>query len=112
VLPAQLRAEFKDIYHACSYFCLESLAKWDQTWENAPALPKPLEFFFDKKPKYEGHAASIYYEVVQKIPGAQGILADMGFGSKEKDRPLQIADLLVGASGSTIQTSKTRRPYR
>jgi hypothetical protein len=27
VLPAQLRVEFKDIYHACSYFCLESSAK-------------------------------------------------------------------------------------
>ncbi|MGO9061425.1 MAG: DUF3800 domain-containing protein [Candidatus Binataceae bacterium] len=95
-LPSGLRNDFKDIYHCCSYFCLESLVKWRKTF-TGPELPKPLEFLFDRKKGFEGLAASIYYEVIKDID-AEGLFGDMAFGSKEKDVPLQMADLLVGVA--------------
>jgi Protein of unknown function (DUF3800) len=95
-LPLRLRQEFKDIYHCCSYFCLDSLVKWKRTFKG-PALPTPIEFLFDREKGFEGRASEIYYQVVKGVDG-DGVLGDMGFGSKDKDIPLQMADLLVGAA--------------
>ncbi len=87
--------EFKDIYHCCSYCCLDALVKWKKNFAG-PTLPTPIEFLFDRKPKFEGYAARLYYEVVKEID-AYGMLGDMEFGSTRQDKPLQMADLLVGA---------------
>ncbi len=95
-----MRQEFKDIYYCCCFCCLDSLAKWDQNFQR-PTLPNHLEFLFDRKPKYEGYAARIYYEVVREIAADTGkadLLGDMSFGDKTKDVPLQMADLVVGAA--------------
>jgi len=95
-LLLSLRREFKDIYYCCCYCCVESLAKWERKFTR-PTLPKPLEFLFDQKPGYEGYMTKIYYEVIKKVTG-NDLFGNMGFGNKEKDVPLQMADLIVGAS--------------
>jgi hypothetical protein len=105
LLPS-LRREFKDIYYCCCYCCLDSLAKWDRNFK-APVLPKPLEFLFDRKPTFEGYASAIYYKVVKRVAGAD-LFGDMGFGNKEIDIPLQMADLVVGAS---IRHFRRQRQY-
>ncbi len=94
-LKPSLRHDFKDIYYCCCYCCLDSLAKWKRHFK-APTLPKPLEFLFDRKPTYEGYMSRIYYEVVKEI--ASDLFGDMAFGNNRKDVPLQMADLVVGAS--------------
>ncbi len=96
-LRASLRKEFRDIYYCCCFSCLDSLAKWESRM-NGPILPKPLEFLFDRKPKWEGYATRIYYEVVRDIADDASALGNMGFGNKEVDVPLQMADLVVGAA--------------
>lgn len=104
-LPPELRSDFKDIYHCCSYFCLDSLVKWKKNL-TGPALPAPFEFLFDRKKGFEGHATAIYYQVVKDVD-PDGVLGDMGFGSKDKDIPLQMADLLVGASARHFRRQRT-----
>ncbi|HLH76619.1 MAG TPA: hypothetical protein VKV28_07415 [Candidatus Binataceae bacterium] len=47
LLPS-LQAEFRNMYHCCSYFCLEGLVKWSRTF-TGPALPRPIEFLFDRQ---------------------------------------------------------------
>jgi hypothetical protein len=66
IIPEGLRADFKDIYHCRTYFCLDALVKWKANFSGAP-LPTPIEFLFDRKPKFEGYAASIYYQVAKRI---------------------------------------------
>jgi Protein of unknown function (DUF3800) len=97
-LSKGLRREFKDIYHCCTYCCLDALVKWKANF-TGPALPTPIEFLFDRKPKFEGHAVEIYYKVVKDVD-RDGMLGDMGFASKDGNKPipLQMADLFVGAS--------------
>jgi hypothetical protein len=106
VLPATLRTEFKDIYHCCSYFCLESLVKWRKTFAG-PDLPHPLQFLFDRKKGFEGHAAAIYYEVIKDID-AGSFFGDMAFGSKDDDVPLQMADLLIGVAIRKFKRERTQ----
>ena len=95
-LVPTLRREFRDIYYCCCYCCLESLAKWERNFTR-PTLPRPLEFLFDRKPTFEGYMTRIYYEVIKDVAG-NDLFGNMDFGNKEKDVPLQIADLVVGAS--------------
>jgi hypothetical protein len=104
-LPQSLRAEFKDIYHCCTYFCFDTLRKWEKHFKG-PSLPRPFEFLFDRKPSFEGHAASIYNKVIKDLD-AEGFFGNMSFGSKTQDKPLQMADLLVGAAARQFRKQRT-----
>jgi hypothetical protein len=105
LLPS-LRREFKDIYYSCCYLNLDGLAKWDRTFKG-PRLPKPLEFLFDRKRKFEGYASKICYDVVRQFAGTD-LFGEMGFGNKEIDVPLQMADLVVGGA---IRHFRRQRQY-
>jgi hypothetical protein len=103
-IPTSLRTEFQDIYHCCSYFCFDTLRKWEKHLKG-PTLPRPFQFLFDRKPGFEGHAALIYYKVIKDLD-AEGIFGNMSFGSKAQDKPLQMADLLVGAAARQFRKQR------
>jgi hypothetical protein len=73
-------------------------------------LPKPVEFLFDRKKGYEGFASAIYYAIKGQFEqlGWDSVFGDMGYGGKEKDIPLQAADLFVGVVSRNRLRSKRK----
>jgi hypothetical protein len=95
VLSETLRTEWKDPYYFCIYGML-SLIRTTVLMDRSTALPLPLFFLFDNKPKFEGAARKVYREYQQEHDPKEEIFDGIAFGSRKKYKSLQIADLLVG----------------
>jgi hypothetical protein len=87
----------KHPYYFGLYTCLYQLVTMEKIVKRVK-LPLPLRLLFDRKKGYEGFASDIYYDVKNQFEslGWGSTFGDMGFGAKDKDIPLQAADLLVG----------------
>jgi len=93
-LESELRDEWKDPYYFCIYGVLSLIRSY--AVQGKIALPLPLFFLFDNKPKFEGAALKLYREYQAAHDPDGKIFGDLAFGSRKKYKPLQIADLLVG----------------
>jgi hypothetical protein len=96
-VPDWLRRQVRHPYYFGLFTCFWQIVTMPQVTKRV-TLPKPVEFLFDRKRHYEGFASSIFYSIkdqFEKLEWSHPI-GDMGFGAKDKDIPLQAADLLVG----------------
>jgi hypothetical protein len=111
-VPKELQRQIKDPYYFGLYTCLWQVLTLEK---NVPrvSLPKPVEFLFDRKKGYEGFASAIYYAIKEQFEqlGWDPVFGHMGFGSKEKDVPLQAADLLVGVVSRNRLRSKRKGSF-
>jgi hypothetical protein len=109
VVPVDLRQQFKHPYFFCVYTCVALLLVTEPTTPRL-TLPKPIQFLFDRKPGYEGFAAELFYKVLGEFEkrGLASGFRDMGFGSKEKDIPLQAADLFIGVTARNFLRSRRK----
>lgn len=104
VVPEELRKQLRDPYYVGLYRCLYMVITWSH-FKARVELPRQLRFLYDRKKKFEGLAADIYYAVRDDLIAKvnpdiphPSIFGDMAFGDKEIDIPLQAADLLVGVA--------------
>ncbi len=104
VVPEDLRTQLRDPYYVGLYSCLYMVITWPH-FNARVELPRELRFLYDRKKKFEGLAADIYYAVRDDLIARvnpdvphPSVFGDMAFGDKEKDIPLQAADLLVGVA--------------
>ncbi len=109
VVPADLRQQFKHPYFFGVYTCIALLLVTEPTTPRL-TLPKPIQFLFDRKQGYEGFAAELFYKVLGEFEkrGLASGFRDMGFGSKEKDIPLQAADLFIGVTARNFLRSRRK----
>lgn len=96
-VPQRLQEQIKHPYYFGLYTCLWQVLTMEEIVKRVK-LSKPIEFLFDRKKGYEGFASAIYYAIKEQFEklGRDTGFGDMGFGGKEKDKPLQAADLFVG----------------
>lgn len=97
VVPTDLREQLKHPYYFGLYTCIWQLVTIPRMQKRVE-LPKPIESLFDRKAGFEGLASQIFYAIKKQFKdlGWDTGLGDMRFGAKDKDIPLQAADLLVG----------------
>jgi hypothetical protein len=98
VVPEDLREQLKHPYYFGLYTCVWQLVTLRRMKGMRVELPNPIESLFDRKEGFEGVASDIFYAIRKQFKdlGWDTGLGDMGFGAKDKDIPLQAADLLVG----------------
>lgn len=96
IVPEDMRRALKnDPYYFALGHCMSGTLGMYYRIPIGLRPPAPLRFMFDRKPKREGFAAEVYYQVRDWFDG-KGVLGDMAFGARKEEPALQAADLLVG----------------